>query len=342
MRAASPSRSLLSRVVGVVALASFVQCAAAPPPPDFLYGPAYGGSDPLASPSPGARATQSASIASADVVIGRIVLARSIARALATDGVNIYFGDEEQNALMMVPGAGGATANLIERPAPLELALDGRAIAWIGNRGSVVRRVPRAGAPATTIRDRGSFTAIAASRGETFVAEDAAKGSILLRVNGSSVTQIGAFDVAVRAIAMDDTHAYVVTASEVLRLPRGGGDIVKLASGSDLAHAQLDRDSLYVTAKVSSSRAILRVPKGGGDAAELAHDVRQAPIAIFGNDLYFFDDSKPELRRIPSSGGAPVLAGRDEAFLRVAALVVDQLRITVATDVGVITLARAR
>jgi hypothetical protein len=276
-------------------------------------------------------------------VIGRRVLARTTTRTLATDGVNVYFGDEEQNALMMVSGAGGENPILVERPAPLGLALDGRAIAWIGRPGNVVRRVSRAGAAAVTLRDQGTFTSIAASRGDTFVTENVGTGSALTLLTGSSVAQVASFDAPARAVVVDDAHAYVVTASALLRVPRAGGNVERVASGSELAHPQLDRDNVYFTGKVAASRGVLRVAKTGGDAVELVRDVRQAPIAVYGNDVFFLDESKPELRRIPTSGGAATLAGRDEALRRVTALVVDESRITVGTERGgVIALARAR
>src|SRR5689334_458389 len=115
MRAASPDpRSVV--LGGVLAFASLVRCAAAPPPPDFLYGPGYGTEDPLAeSPQSAVRAPPSPAIQSADIAIGRRVLARASTRAVATDGVNVYFGDEDQNALMIVPGTGGANPTIVER-----------------------------------------------------------------------------------------------------------------------------------------------------------------------------------------------------------------------------------
>lgn len=345
-----PSPTVLAlEVASVVALASLAHCAAAPPPPDLLYGPAYGGSDPLAAEPPPARTstttTTGAVVPPSEVAAVNRVLSTSSTPTLATDGVNVYFGDEHQNALMRVPGAGGDNPSVLGRPGPVDIALDGQVVTWIARPGDVVLRVGRSGAPADTLRDQGVFTSLTASRGQVFVTEKIGSGGALTLLAGGSATPLATFDRTPRAVEVDQSFAYVVTARDIVRVPRNGDNTKKLlASGRELAHAAIDRDSVYVTAEVATGvRALVRVSKAGGALVDLAHPLRNAPFALYGGQLYFVVDGAPELRRVPVKGGSSTLVARDDAYENVTALVADELRIYVATEkTGLTALARAR
>jgi hypothetical protein len=334
MRARSPSLSVLALGLALVA------CAGAPPP-DLLNGPAYAGRG-WGSETEGAAVAQTTVTGAPGAgkeSANRRVLVRGTVHVLASDGDEIYYGDEDQNALMAVPARGGR-ARLVGSPAPLALALSERHVVWIGRPGNAIFRAARGRAGADRLGSPGSFTTIAAAGKDVVVGEDIATGGAVTRFGGGgAVVRLATFDSRPRAVALDEEHVYVASGSELVRIARAGGARQQLASGRNFAALHVDRDYVYAAAPTPLGRAVVRVPKRGGPAVEVVATPSEGPLTLQSGALYFVAPQRSELLRVPAAGGAPVVVARDEAFTTVTAIAADRRAIYVGTvDAGLLAL----
>lgn len=359
MGARSSPAFRLALAVALFATSAQPGCAAAPPPPpDLFNGPAYEGRESWGPPSDDAaqssRTAGSAttSRAARTTITGAAlagpestrprVLVRSAVHVLASDGANVIYGDDEQNALMTVPATGGH-ALLLARPGPLDLALDGASVIWIGRPGNGLFRLDRNGGSAGLVGEPGSFTAVAARGGTIFVGERVATGGAVTAITGGAATRLTTLEARPRAIEVDDANVYVVTDMDIERVPRAGGITQTLAAGGDFAHPRLDGEHVYVTAPSLHGRALVRVPKGGGPVVEVIPAVRAAPFAVYEGALYYFAPDRPELLRARAGGGEVEVVARDEAFRTVTTLALDARRVYVGTESqGLVAFPRIR
>lgn len=292
--------------------------------------------EPVAAPAPPGDAprTTAAVLSPETAPTALRVVARAASRALAVDGDRVFFGDARTDALLAAPRGGGEPF-VVGRRAPLDIALTPLDVVWIGSPGDVVLAAPRSGGSPRVLRDRGIFPAIAARGSDVFVLEASGAGGSLLRITGATAGHLADLDAAPRDLVVDDDHAYVLTAATVLQIPVPRGNPVLLTRGRDFAHAAMDGGYVYATAdRGATARTLVRIAKKGGAVTVLEHAVRDAPIAIHGPDVYFFDADQPMLRRVPRAGGASTIVARLEPLARVTALAIDASRIYVASADG--------
>lgn len=124
------------------------------------------------------------------------------------------------------------------------------------------------------------------------------------------VTELGPALIGKETIAVDDASIYFVSAENVIgRMPKGGGDVVELVTGTtNLERMVLDEEYLYWT---EFDGRILKVPKKGGTQAEVTkifgHPV---PIALHAGDLYVALTDSGEIAKVDKTTGASTtLAG---------------------------------
>jgi len=278
-------------------------------------------------------------------------LAKASSRAIVTDATHVYFGDSSDDTLCSLekmPAEGAKSEPVrIARRAPVTgaLALDAQeaALAWIGNPGDIVLRVPVGGGVPTTIRDRGIFTDVAASAGDVFVTEARGSNGTLTRVTGTTAAQLAAFDGTPKGLLVDADAVYVATSSVLLSSPRTRGEVSELARGSAFASPQLDGGWLYATTThpTGRGRIVVRVKRAGGPLETVATNVREAPIATHRGTLFWFDADRPALlssvvgRDVPTGpGAAPRVVSDDFLLERPTALAVDDDGAFVATGRG--------
>jgi hypothetical protein len=292
------------------------------------------------------------------------VVAKASSRALAVDATRIYFGDAFEDTVVCIAKEGGPIQRLARRaPVAGGLAIDGDAIAWVATPGDVVLRVSigaaiaasgvsDAGAPdggasdagtphaATAflvpaiVREHGLFADVVAQGGDTFVAEAQGGGGTITRVDArGGATKLTSIDGAPRALALDATHVYIVTAQKVLRVPRTRGELETLTIGADFESPVIDGDLVYVVAATGAPGAhqVLRVKKTGGASETVAASVRAAPIAVDGGELFYFDPQRSRLLAQPVSGGTTRTLAQDDALSRPNAIAVDANAVYVAT-----------
>jgi hypothetical protein len=264
-------------------------------------------------------------------VTGWRVLSRASTRAIATDDRRVYFGDEVSGALYAAPKTGGDRV-AIGVPAPAGIAFGAGSVVWIGEPGNLVLRAPRAGGPSEVIRDRGTFTAVAADGADVYVAEATGETGVLTRITGPTATRVALFDTPPRAIVMDETHVYVQTVGQVLRVSRATNEIRAVLVGTAFSRLALDRDAIYTTDEVGPSRAIVRAPKTGGSTTVLEHALRDAPIAVYRDEVYYFEQDQPTLRRTSTRGGASTIVARSNDLAHVTALAIDPSGIFVGVE----------
>lgn len=309
----------MATAIGASALALLVSCA--PPPRDFLLGPAYAEEQQPVPPR-----TEPASppeTTSAVVAFGRRDLAASSTRALALDEARLYYGNAVEDSLLAIPKLGGAPV-VVGQPVPVEVAARDGIIAWIGSPGDAVYRVLRIGDTPAKLAEGKVFTSVATSRGDVYVTETAETHGLVRQLTGLTPGVLAKLDAAARSLAVDEASLFVLTATTVLAIPREGGKPKRLATGAnDLARAQLDREFVYATAEVGTSRAIVRVPKAGGPMMTVEYGVRDAPIAVFDGYVYYASVGDTAIRRVPRGGGGSIVVAYDEALNEVTALAVD-------------------
>jgi hypothetical protein len=292
------------------------------------------------------------------------ILAKSTSRALSVDAERVYYGDGFEDTLVAVRKEGGDPVRLARRaPVAGALALDGDALAWIAAPGDIVLRVPlRAvandgGADAGTtvapgavlpLREHGLFADVAANGGEIYVAEAQGTGGALTRIIGAGdvdpdagarmknalrSTKLATLDAAPRAIVVDATHCYVVTALKVVRTPRMSGALETITIGTDFDSPVLDGDYVYVVAGTGTAGAhdIVRVKKTGSATDTIVKDVRAAPIAIDRGEIFWFDPQRSRLMSLSLAGGTPRIVAQDDALSRPNAIATDADNVYVAT-----------
>jgi len=260
------------------------------------------------------------------------VIAHASARALAIDATRIYYGNSEDDGVYSIPKAGGEPLR-IARHAPVSgaLALEGGFITWIASPGDAVLRAPiTGGVQPTTLRDRGIFSGVAAADEHVFITEAIAAGGALLRVTGPTASRLAAFDGAPRAVMADKTHAFIVTPTKIFRTPHQRGELETIATGTRFSYAETDDAFVYVVAEIDKARALVRVPKAGGAMAVVARDVRDAPIAVEGGEVFFFDASQPQVRAVRANGGDSRVVAEDEGLSTVTAIQADASTLYVA------------
>lgn len=260
------------------------------------------------------------------------VFVQASSRALAHDAKNLYYGDNDDDGVFSIPKAGGTPVRLA-RHAPVAgaLALDGDSITWIASPGDVVLRVSTSGGQPTTLRDRGIFADVASVSGDVFIAEAIGAGGALLRVTGATAARLVAFEGSPRVLLADATHAYVTTPTKVFRTPHVKGELETIATGVAFGSAESDDAFVYIVTEQDKARVVARFPKTGGPMSVVARDVRDGPIEIIGDELLYFDATKPQLRATRSSGGPARVVAESEAFAVVTALEADATTVYVAT-----------
>jgi hypothetical protein len=290
------------------------------------------------------KATASSAAISASAPRSPRSIARAASRAIATDERRVYFGDDDDDAVLAVDKQGGAPSRIAKR-APVfgSIALDGDGLIWIATPGDVVLKVSlSSSAPPQTLRDRGIFTDLVTSRGDVFVTEVTPGGGALTRITGPTAATIGDLEGPPRGMAVDETSAYVALTQALVRLPRARGAIATIATGARLTDPHVDERYVYVTTTSTGDDALVaRAPKTGGALAPVVRSVRPGtPTALYAGELYFIDARRPELRAVSLTGGAARIVATGDILESAVAMVVDRDGAFLATgDAGEILAA---
>lgn len=258
---------------------------------------------------------------------------RASTRALALDATNLYYGDSGDDGIYAIAKTGGEPARLA-RHAPVAgaIALDGDTVTWIASPGDAVLRVSlRAGGQPTTLRDRGIFSGVAAATAEVFITEATGVGGALLRVTGATAVRLAGFEGSARAVMADATHAYVVTPTKIFRTPHVKGEFETIATGTSFGCPQMDETSIYIVTEQGGARVIARMAKTGGPLTVVVRDVADAPIAIEGSDLFFFDATRPQVLAVALTGKGVRVVLHDDALASPTAIVADATTIYVGS-----------
>ncbi|MBS2016957.1 MAG: membrane lipoprotein lipid attachment site-containing protein [Deltaproteobacteria bacterium] len=265
------------------------------------------------------------------------VLVKAEARALALHGANLIYGDTVEDGVFLVPKAGGEPKRIARRsPTSRTFAIDGEEIAWVASPGDAVLRASlQSSAFPTTLRDRGIFADVAANRGDVFVSEALGGGGALFRITGPTAARLTAFDGAPRGLLVDASHVFIVTATKILKTSHQKGDVETVASGTHVEWPALAGDRIFYVAQPEGAhrRALFVVPKSGGTPTLVARDVRDAPIAVEGTDVFWFDGSRPQLRAatIGDAQTPPRVVSEDPALATPSSIAVDTATVFVGT-----------
>lgn len=287
-----------------------------------LPGPGSSSLTPAIPPPPGAKP--------------RLVL-KAEARALAVFGTSLVYGDTIEDGVFSVPKAGGEPKRIARRsPISRSFAIDNEEISWVASPGDAVLKASmHTGAFPTTIRDRGIFADVAATRGDVFVNEVIGAGGALTRITGATAARIASFDGAPRGLVVDGSHAFIVTPAKILKAPHVKGDVVTIATGANLEWPALTNDRLYYVGEGDGfrRRVVYAVAKTGGAPAIVARDVRDAPIAIEGGELYWFDGSRPQLRAVTLADpqATPRILAEDDALAAPISIALDATTVYAGT-----------
>ena len=281
------------------------------------------------------------------------VLVKATTRALATRGALVYYGDAAEDGLYTIPKLGGDPVRAGQRaPVTNGIASTGDAIVWIGSPGDTVLRlsgVDGMRGPQVVVRDHGIFSNLGGDS-DIWLTEAHGSGGTLVAVGTTaSGTSAGAsFDSPPRGLAVDADRIIVATQTKLLAFARGRGDPETLASGDAFASPVVAADAVYATVASGTRRALVRVSKTGGPLTVVAAAVRDAPIALHRDTLYWFDTERPAL--LASTVGEPAdtpprIVSEDESYERAVAITIDDDGIFVATgtsDDGLIQLIPVR
>ncbi len=272
---------------------------------------------------------------------------RASTRALAVDATSLYYGNSDGDGIYAIAKSGGEPVRLARRaPVAGGIALEADSLAWVASPGDAVLRVGlQGGGQPTTLRDRGIFSGVASAGRGVFITEAIGAGGALLRVTGATAARLATFEGAPRSVLADATHAYVITPTKVFRTPHVKGEFETIATGVAFASAQLDETHVYVVTEIDNVRVVARTPKTGGALTVVASDVRDAPIAIEGGEVLFFDASRPQVRAVATGGGEPRVIFRDDSMAAPTAIAADSTSVFVATgarESGVILTAPRR
>lgn len=276
------------------------------------------------------------------------------ARAILLNSSNVYYGDTVDDGVYVIPKAGGEPRRIARRaPTSRTFAIDNDEISWVANPGDAVLRTSlHSGAFPATIRDRGIFADVAAIRGDVFVTEILGAGGALTRITGPTAARLTQFEGTPRGLAVDGDFVYVVTPTRVFRTPHVRGELETIAIGANFEWPVLDGGLLYLLSdgEGPKRRAIVAVPKKGGTPTTIVKAARDAPFAIEGGELVWFDAAKPQLVAMPTSGATsgviPRVVAEDERLALPTALALDATTAFVAAgakDVAaILTIARGR
>lgn len=234
--------------------------------------------------------------------------------AVALDREAVFLADEWDGTIRRLPKAGGpATVILDHQGEPLSLAVDEQHVFWTVQSVRRLRRAPKAG---------GAFGGLAAE----------ALSPAHMALDGTDVVFTRA-----EATLQDD--------SIVLRVPKGGGAATVLAhapAGWKSSAVAVDADHLYFAVLDPDSRKGLlqRVPKSGGQPVTLASEALfPGAIAVDGTNVYLLaqrPDGKGELLRVPKAGGEVVSLSKEAG----AALALDATHVFYAGPGGVFRVAK--
>ncbi len=261
------------------------------------------------------------------------VLVKATTRAIATRGTLVYYGDAAEDGLYAIPKIGGEPVRIGHRaPVANGIASDRDVIVWIGSPGDTVLRMPVAGGTPMVVRDHGIFSNLGGGS-DLWLTEAHGSGGTLVAVGGAATTG-ASFDSAPRGLTVDDDRVIVATQTKLLAIAKRHGEPETLASGDAFASPISAPDAVYVTVASERGRALVRVPRAGGAQEVIATAVRDAPIALHRDTLYWFDAEHPTLlARSIGAGVDPTarVVSEDESYERAVAIAIDDDGIFVAT-----------
>ena len=261
------------------------------------------------------------------------VFTKASTRVLAQDAVNLYYGDTEDDGVYSMPKAGG-NAVKIARHAPVAgaIALEADTVTWIASPGDAVLRASLRGGQPVTLRDHGIFSDVATDGSDVYITEAIGAGGALLKVTGNGpAARVATFDGAPRVVMADATHTYIVTPTKVLRIAHAKPEVETIGTGSGFTFAEMDDAFVYIVAEDRRAGVIVKVAKAGGPLSTIAQNVRNAPLEVAGNDLYFFDANRSQLLVAPTSGGEARLVAEHDGLGAPSAIEADATTLYVAT-----------
>lgn len=264
------------------------------------------------------------------------VLVHARARALATDATRLYFGDAADDVLYAMPKTGGTKEPLSRRaPSRDGLAVSDDSIVWIASPGDTILRASLSSPDRKETIAQGSvFAQVAADGGLVFFTLAVGQGGALDLVTKSAKPRIMTFAGPPRGLALDATHAYVVTPTRILRSSRERHDGQTIATGTALAGLALDERFAYTTAFVGGSRCIVRAPKEGVSFTTVVKDVSSEIFAIRRGEVAYVDTGAAALRATSLATGATRIVSEDPSFAQVSSLLADDDGFYLATGEG--------
>lgn len=282
--------------VGMFAVGAWACAGAAPAPapspmPSGLAGSAFGApagsssADELVAPLPSASA--SASAAPADAPPAWTALAKNLhgSAAIAVDSSSAYFIDESDGDLQRAPKRGGVTMALVAGNgtpfAPgVSIAVDKTDVYWT------------------------STTTTGTTKLATLSHQDK---------NGGKPTVVSSSPTSsVQCVVLDDTHAYWVQGSAVMKAAKAGGAPTIVAAGQTGVDcvAVDDKDVYWSVAGTEKAQfadgAIVMAPKKGGAPKVIVKGADHAAnVLVDGDSLYW--QSGDKIVKAPKAGGAPAV-----------------------------------
>lgn len=197
-------------------------------------------------------------------------------QGIAHDATNVYWGDNDKNAILKSPLDGGAVTTLASGTYNIQaLAADGTNVYWTD--GSSVSSVPAGGGAATQLGQGSSLSVYGAAH----MAQDA---------NNVYWTSSAPVDGTVSGV--------------IVSVPKGGGTVSTLVSEPDGWRAlAVDATNIYWTNL--SLGTVEKAPLTGGTPTTLASgQVQPSGIALYAGTLYW-KDSGGGIVSVPTTGGTP-------------------------------------
>lgn len=198
--------------------------------------------------------------------------------AIALDATDLYWNDWGKPIVRKMPRAGGPVTTLYSGAGEV----GGRSIALdddgvVFDEAFQIRRVPKAGGPATVIGSFASLPARLVADRDGVYIVDASSVRVFPR--GAAAPILLAGEPEPWDVAVDATHVYWVARGGVRRTPKKGGPVETLAVGA-FRFAKITVTDTDVTWADGVLEAVFSVPKAGGRVRYLAHDWNMA-----GKDL---------------------------------------------------------